>query len=152
MNNLVGNVYGRLVVLSLEKYDKLKGKYYYRCRCECGKEKVVDSNSLVSGSTRSCGCYQREKARENIAKSKVEGSDLYGLRRKVQKNNKSGIKGVCYDKSKKKYAAYIGFKGTQYKLGHFDNLEDAKKVRLEAEERLYKPFLYKYKRGIENGL
>lgn len=32
----------------------------WRCICDCGNETVVDTNNMVSGSTKSCGCLNRE--------------------------------------------------------------------------------------------
>lgn len=58
MKNL-GNKFGRLTVLSLDRKDK-NNKKYYLCECECGNKKVIRSDSLTSGKTISCGCYNRE--------------------------------------------------------------------------------------------
>ena len=33
-------------------------KTYWKCRCDCGKEKEIRSDGLKSGSTKSCGCYK----------------------------------------------------------------------------------------------
>jgi len=59
----------------------------------------------------------------------------------INKNNSSGVRGVSWDRSSGKWKATIGFKGVNYHLGKFDTLEDAKKVRLDAEDRYYVPFL-----------
>ena len=61
--NLVGQRFGRLVVLGLApEYDKAEGAYWI-CQCDCGSEtKKVKSYSLRSGKTQSCGCYQKECA------------------------------------------------------------------------------------------
>lgn len=32
----------------------------YRCRCDCGNEKIVRGSHLLDGTTKSCGCYGRE--------------------------------------------------------------------------------------------
>ena len=60
--SLVGQQFGRLTVL--EEFKNEKGKYYCKCLCSCGNEKVISKISLKSGTTRSCGCLQREKASE----------------------------------------------------------------------------------------
>lgn len=44
------------------KYGKLTaleylGKSMWRCKCECGNEKIVYGGHLESGHTKSCGCY-----------------------------------------------------------------------------------------------
>lgn len=46
-----GTKYGHLTVLSTE------GKSVY-CRCDCGNEKLVLKNNLLSSRTRSCGCIR----------------------------------------------------------------------------------------------
>ena len=33
---------------------------YYKCKCECGKETIVEGYSLKSGHTKSCGCLKNE--------------------------------------------------------------------------------------------
>lgn len=50
-----GQVFGKLTVLEQAGRDKLK-KVLWRCKCECGKESIVVSGSLVTGNTTSCGC------------------------------------------------------------------------------------------------
>jgi hypothetical protein len=61
--DLTGNRYERLVVISQgEHYFTPKGLRYTRwnCVCDCGNETLVHANSLVNGTTRSCGCYALE--------------------------------------------------------------------------------------------
>lgn len=36
------------------------------CHCKCGKTTIVDTRNLNSGHTQSCGCLQKEKARNNV--------------------------------------------------------------------------------------
>lgn len=40
--------------------EKLYGRVAFRYRCECGKEKVATSNSILRGMIRSCGCDRGE--------------------------------------------------------------------------------------------
>ena len=53
--NRTGERFGKLMVLEQAGRDRLK-KVLWRCQCECGKETVVVSGSLVTGNTTSCGC------------------------------------------------------------------------------------------------
>ena len=53
--NRTGQVFGKLTVVEQAGRDNLK-KVLWRCKCECGKETVVVSGSLVTGNTTSCGC------------------------------------------------------------------------------------------------
>lgn len=56
---LVGQVFTRLTVIEREGSDK-HGNAMWRCRCECGKEKVVSRPALRQGRVKSCGCLQRQ--------------------------------------------------------------------------------------------
>lgn len=52
-----GRQYGQLTVLGFDHVEKGKQNMaYWKCRCSCGKECIVASNSLASGNTKSCGC------------------------------------------------------------------------------------------------
>jgi hypothetical protein len=48
-------------------------------------------------------------------------------------NNSSGFTGVSYNTESKKYHTYINVKGKTISLGCFEDIEDAKHVRLAAE-------------------
>ena len=59
-NDLQGIRFGKLLVLS----ESGRGKdrhILWKCQCDCGNETVVSSHQLISGKTKSCGCYQREQ-------------------------------------------------------------------------------------------
>ena len=60
---MIGKRFGRLVVI--ERHHSTPKKVFWRCKCDCGNETVVDGWSLRSGETKSCGCYHRDKTRES---------------------------------------------------------------------------------------
>ena len=63
--DLTGRRYGRLTVISYnEEVSKQKGRAYWNCKCECGNEIIVRGDNLTSESTKSCGCYNRDKTKE----------------------------------------------------------------------------------------
>ncbi len=57
--------FGRLVVIGFagRKHEAHAHRALWRCRCDCGREKVIRADALLSGSTKSCGCYLSELRR-----------------------------------------------------------------------------------------
>lgn len=54
---IIGKKYGRLEV---EGYERGKnGRIRCKCKCECGEKGWYDMSNVVSGRSRSCGCYKR---------------------------------------------------------------------------------------------
>lgn len=65
-----------------------------------------------------------------------EGSRTCNMRnRNKQKNNKSGITGVCWNRQRKRWQADIQVYGKTIYLGLYDNISDATNVRWEAEKK-----------------
>lgn len=64
--NLTGTKFGRLEVVSYVG-DVAPDKYVSKwlCRCECGGKKIVRSDLLKSGLTKSCGCLYARKGNNN---------------------------------------------------------------------------------------
>ena len=55
--DLTGHKYGRLTLLRCFRESK---RTIWVCRCDCGKEFQTRQGYLRNGTTRSCGCLQRE--------------------------------------------------------------------------------------------
>ena len=60
--DLMGKIFGRLIVIGKDHTDKRSGRVYWLCKCDCGNFKAIMSQSLINGSTHSCSCYQKEVA------------------------------------------------------------------------------------------
>lgn len=58
--DLTGQRFGRLVVIE-RMTDTTPGRPRWLCQCDCGKEKVIHTNHLRSGHTRSCGCLRQDE-------------------------------------------------------------------------------------------
>ena len=67
--NLQGQKFGRLTPL-YRTYNTKNNDVQWVCKCDCGKEKTITTNNLVSGHTRSCGCLQNEQRKINAQKGK----------------------------------------------------------------------------------
>ena len=62
---MIGKQFGRLRVVSrAPSKDPSNAAAYWLCRCECGKEIVTRGLVLRKGTTKSCGCYSRDIARQ----------------------------------------------------------------------------------------
>lgn len=61
--DLTGIKFGRLTVIERHGSDKY-GNSLWLCLCECGNETIVRGTSLRNGRTTSCGCYKKEKTKE----------------------------------------------------------------------------------------
>jgi hypothetical protein len=62
---LIGKRFSRLVVTARAKNYR-PGHSRWLCLCDCGTEKVVRQASLISGNTRSCGCFHSEVSSERL--------------------------------------------------------------------------------------
>lgn len=62
-------------------------------------------------------------------------------------DNTSGVTGVNFDKNKQKWIARIVIDGKRTVLGEYDNFDDARTKRLEAEEKYYGEFSYNNSQG-----
>lgn len=67
-NDLIGRRFGKLVVkefLWSNKDTCNKNKPFYRCVCDCGKDKIISRGNLLHDHTKSCGCLKNLKGKEN---------------------------------------------------------------------------------------
>ena len=64
--DLKGLKFGRLEVIQrdLKTYTSTPKKIRWICHCECGTEKSIRGENLYMGKVSSCGCLQKEIARE----------------------------------------------------------------------------------------
>ena len=60
--------------------------------------------------------------------------------KKIQKNNTSGHKGICYDKKRNKWRCYVNVDGKKHSLGRFEFKEDAIIAISSAHKLLHKDF------------
>lgn len=74
---------------------------------------------------------------ENL-RAVTESQNQYN--RSFQRNNKTGIKGVSWDKSQKRWKARIGIDGKDILLGHFNNINDAENAVKEARIKYHGEF------------
>lgn len=152
--DLNGMTFGYLQVLG-ELAERAKdNSVQWACACRCGNQAIVSQESLVGGHTRSCGCAQREWSsrhaggmRKGIEKRRIEDVVVPALKKRLSRNNTTGVKGVHPVKNKNggpiRYQATIGLKRQIIRLGVFDTVAEAAIARREAEIRYYEPYIAK---------
>lgn len=59
------------------------GRKYWRCRCECGTEKLVETRYLKNGQSRSCGCYLSDLFRQLATTHGKSFTPEYGVWRSM---------------------------------------------------------------------
>jgi hypothetical protein len=84
--DLIGQKFGRWTVL------EYVGDKKHRCKCDCGKEKIIPTSRLKNGRSKSCGCLFRELS------SQLHGKNIHGYKSgkltavKLLKNRSKGKK------------------------------------------------------------
>ena len=79
--DMIGETFNKLTVLEY-MYTK-NHKKYYKCKCVCGNETIVQGICLRNGHTKSCGCLHAEASKDNVYKSLIKYKNKY-----VINNNK----------------------------------------------------------------
>ena len=101
--DLTNEVFNRLTVIGFSHRDN-RGKAFWKCRCECGAFSVAQGYQLVSGSTKSCGCLQREIT--------INRSTTHGFAKRKNWHplytKWAGILRRCTNKNETKYPIYGG--------------------------------------------
>lgn len=92
--NIVGDRFGRLIVIS--QFKREGGPDRVIVRCDCGVEREACSRSVRRGRTRSCGCLQKGAAMRHGA----SGHPLYGRWRSMLDR--------CYSPTRGNYKYYGG--------------------------------------------
>lgn len=85
--DISGVRFGRLTALELV-YKK--PRYWWKCICDCGNEKLVTLNFLENGTVKSCGCYRKE------FKNKIVIGSKYGRWTTLYKTDKRSPSGLVY--------------------------------------------------------
>lgn len=97
-NDLTGKRFDRLVVecIALKKNNRV----YWKCKCDCGNFINVLAYNLTKKQTRSCGCYNKEKAKERMTKHGLSRHPLFSIWKAIKRR--------CYDTKSTSYKNYGG--------------------------------------------
>lgn len=121
--DLTGQKYNMLTVISL--HEKVDGKVYWKCMCDCGKETILDTGSLKHA-TKSCGCLKHIDRFADL--SGYENEDIVVLSFSQKRN------GAIYWNCRCKHCGEVSVKeATNIKKGlatckcvHYDRVSEAR--------------------------
>jgi len=97
--NLAGKRFGRLVAVA-DSGKRIHHSIGWACHCDCGKIVIVQSRNLLSGTTKSCGCLQKEMAKKKFTKHNGSYTRLY--------HTWGNIKTRCLNPHNRDYRYYGG--------------------------------------------
>lgn len=101
--DMTGQRFGRLLVVERAENSK-SGKPRWFCKCDCGNTTITSRKHLINGSSKSCGCYRRDYAKNNNKTHGLKNTRIYriwsGMKdRTTNKNSKYfseyGERGIC---------------------------------------------------------
>lgn len=71
----LGKVFNRLTVIG--RFNSIKGKARWLCRCSCGNELIVTGDSLRQGRVGSCGCFRKDHSKLAKLTHGMSGTSTY---------------------------------------------------------------------------
>ena len=101
--DIVGERFGRLVVKDKHSKRNQFNRIQWVCECDCGSTLLVDTGSLKSSNTKSCGCLRRDDA---IRKGKANRT--HGMTGSPEHKIWRGMKDRCTNEKNTFYANYGG--------------------------------------------
>ena len=96
VEDITGKRFGRL--LAVEYVGVINGRGSWKCKCDCGTEKIISKHDLDTGRVLSCGCYHDECVIERSTKHNGRKERLY--------NVWNGMKERCYNPNAYGYKYY----------------------------------------------
>lgn len=121
---MLGRQFGMWLVLSYSHGTggKTSRRHFYLCECQCENKtiKIIDGAALRNGTSKSCGCYQKEIVSRIMFKHGDYKHPFYFCWQSIKRrcNNPSetsyhnyGGRGISYDV---KWENYLGFKEDMY--------------------------------------
>lgn len=100
--DITGKRFGRWTVIRKDDPVIKNGccNHVWICKCDCGTIRPVLQHSLVTGRSKSCGCYSRDKTHQLHTKHGMSTTRIYGIW--------NSMKGRCLNHNDQDYPNYGG--------------------------------------------
>jgi len=114
--NISGQKVNRLTAVS---YEKVGRRIMWTFICDCGGTTICEKSSVLSGHTKSCGCYKKDAT---SVSSFIHG-ESYSVKRTTEYRSWEAMKYRCQNENSKRYRNYggRGIKVCDRWLNSFDN-------------------------------
>lgn len=126
--------FGNLVALEATEKRNNNKSVIWLCKCDCGKICEVDSSSLITGNTKSCGCQRNKSYGEQKIAKLLENNCIVFEREKsfsdLRYEDSTHL--ARFDFYLPEYKCLIEFDGVQHfqpGLGNYDNIEKFAKTQ-----------------------
>jgi len=151
LRDLAGQRFGKLIAIERSErfvdYSGSSRKYLWKCLCDCGETVYRLPEKLRSDVNSACEKCTAKQASAAMLEGAgfTEGTQLSKIAStRPTAANKSGVRGVFFNKRTGKWRASLRFRGENHYLGEYHDKSDAVKARLRAEERYFEPILERY--------
>jgi len=118
--------------------------YYQVCLCKDKKKKTPKIHRLVAESfienpeNKPCVDHiNNDKLDNNVENLRWATLNENQYNRKINKNNTSKVKGVCFDKNRNKWRAHMKIDGISIHIGSYNTLGEAKEARVKRANEVF---------------
>ena len=115
--------------------------------------KLVAESFIANPYNKECVDHiDNNKLNNNIDNLRWASYQENSMNSKLNSNNTSKYKGICYSKLFNRWNAYITINGKMKNLGYFKNLEDAINARVEKAQELFGEYINSCEKEININL
>ena len=105
--DLTGQRFNRLTVISFSHMGRHRNAVWF-CRCDCGQGRLVASGHLISGHTKSCGCWNSEASSERARERETEHGESRDKRKSSEYVSWEKARSRCNNPNNHAYYRYGG--------------------------------------------
>ena len=145
--SIYGNVRNIKTGQVLRPYNVGAG-YHSVKLCKFGKEKNHRIHRLVAlafipnpENKRCCDHINNVRSNNTIINLRWATDEENQMNRSLNTNNKSGVKGVCFNKRRKKWIVRIHINGKSIYLGYYKTIEEATQIRQNKAKEIYGKYI-----------
>ena len=116
MNDLTNKTFGLLTVIENTNKKDNAGYFIWKCKCNCGNICEVNSRSLISGNTKSCGLCKNNSLKEKEIAKLLDEMNIEYIQQKTFNNciNPKTNRLLRFDFFLPKYNCCIEYDGKQH--------------------------------------